>query len=239
MAQITEIITNPKNPSRASIRVEGKTVATLPRVLISQLGIEVGATWTQSYADEIVDVVAYDKAMRAAMNRLNRRMMSRKQLADKLKELEHAPNIIEKVCARLLEVQVLDDTAYGRALIRQTMARKPAGPKLLYVKLMQKGLDRQLITQLVEEACQGEDHHQTQCDAAVKLIKSKLKSMRKLEAHVRKRRLWGALARRGFESQTIQDAMQQMQRELNSSDDASHGDDEDSSHDGYQGGDDY
>ena len=104
----------------------------------------------------------YDKAMRDAMRRLARRAMSRGQVRDKLRTLGHGAAVIDRVLARLDELELIDDAAFGRMLIDETRRARPAGPRLLQQKLRQKGLDPELIGRLIDEA---EEHADADADA--------------------------------------------------------------------------
>ena len=203
MSQISAISSTQRDPSRATIRVDRKHVATLTFKQIDALGLHVGQAWNDALAAQVAEAVAYDKAFRDATRRLARRAMSTKMLDDKLRDLGHDTAVRQRVLDRLIALQLLDDHAYGQALIRQTMRQKPAGPMLLRQKLMQKGVDRSLIDALVHEATQDDDQ---QLQDAIALAQRKLAGMKRLEPAVRKRRLYGQLARRGFTPDTIHSA---------------------------------
>ena len=125
-------------------------------------------------------------------------------VSDKLRELGHDPEVREAVMQRLDELGLIDDTAYAQMLIRETQRAKPAGPMLLRQKLMQKKVDRSLIDRLVAEATADPDDQRA---AARQLVEKKLPSLARFDAATRKRRLYGQLARRGFTSDVISDAM--------------------------------
>ena len=208
MSEITSIKPTAKDPTRASIKVDGRFVGALPHARVVELGFAVGRQWSADDQQKLDAALAYDKAWRDAMRPLNRRALSGKQLRDKLTEKGHAPKTIDAVQARLEELGVMDDLSYGRSLIRQTMSRKAAGPRLLRQKLMQKGVERSLIDKLLAEACG--DQPDNQVDAAAELVEKKLRtvSMQRLEPAEQKRKLWGMLARRGFEVDTIRRALE-------------------------------
>lgn len=211
MAEITAIKSTAKDPTRTSIKVDGKFVGALPHARVAEMGLYVGQAWHAADQQRFADAIAYDKAWRDATRRLNRRALSCKQLRDKLAEKGHNSKPIDDVIARLEELGVLDDLSFGRSLVRQTMSRKPAGPHLLRQKMMQKGLDRSIISKIVAETCS--DQPDSQVEAAASLVEKKLRtvSMQKLEPVDRKRKLWGMLARRGFEVDTIRKALECIQ----------------------------
>lgn len=210
MELITAIKPTHRNPKRVTIRIGRKVVATLPQSKVEELGLAVGQAWDEALAQQVTQAGMYDKALRQAMNRLNRRAMSRRDLDKKLQGLEYEQAVREQVLDRLTEMKFLDDEAYARALIDATLRRKPAGPQLLRQKLYQKGIDRSLIEKLVGAATDAQDL----APGAVELARKKLRSMQRLDIDTRKRRLYGLLARRGFNPDTISSVMAELADEL-------------------------
>ena len=151
-----------------------------------------------------------DKAMRSAMRRLSQRSMSGWMLRDKLKTQGHEHVVIDAVLERLAELDLLNDEQFGRALVRDTMARKPAGPALLKQKLFQKGIRGALADKLIAEATADQDAQQ---DAAIAFARKRAGSMASLDKATRERRLYGQLARRGFDPDTIRTAIEAVKRD--------------------------
>ncbi|MCG8511130.1 MAG: RecX family transcriptional regulator [Rhodospirillales bacterium] len=202
---ITAIVPSKRSPDLASIRVAGKTVATMSTQRIAELGVAVGQPWTIELAEQVEQAGAYDKAMRTAMNTLNRRPLSRRELDRKLREKEHDEAVRQHVLDRLEELGLLDDEAFGRALLREMQRGKPAGPRLMQQKLFTKGLDRKLIDKLVTETSTNTG---SQTEQATALARKRATAMASLDARTRYRRLYGLLARRGFEPDVIRSALE-------------------------------
>lgn len=210
--QIVGIRPTQRDANRATIRVgvEGagkkpRVVATLTTRIISDMGLHVGQAWTGELARRVEGGVGLDKAMRAAMTRLGRRAMSGWMLRDKLRQLGHEPAVIDQALERLAGLGLLDDERFGRALIREVMARKPAGPALLKQKLFQKGIRGALADRLIAEATPDADEQQA---AATAFAAKRAAGMMSLDRAVRERRLYGQLARRGFDPDTIRVAIE-------------------------------
>lgn len=216
MSRITALSPTKRDPSRISIKVDGKYVGTVPDDQLDELGIRVGGDWHEELASRVVGAVAFGKALNTAMNILSRRMVSAHMLRRKLRDKDHEDHVIDRVIERLEGVGLIDDEAFAQALISEQMKRKPAGPALLKSKLYEKGIDRSLIERLVEETCEQTDL----VSDAIRLAESKLRTMKRLDPVTRKRRLWGALARRGFNSDTIREAMDQAMSNSEAEDDA-------------------
>ncbi len=210
MQEITSIRPTQRNPKRVMVRVGREVVATLAHSKVVDMGLHVGQVWDDKLAEEVGHAAVFDKALKQALNRLNRRAMSRYDLDFKLKKLGYEQPVRESVLDRLTELRFLDDEAYGRALIDATMRRKPAGPQLLRQKLFQKGIDRSLIERLVSEATDAQDL----APGAVELARKKLRTMQRFDLQTRKRRLYGLLARRGFNPDTISSVMAELSDEI-------------------------
>lgn len=207
--KIVSLTPTARDPSRTSIRIgtgrgKGKVAATLSTRLLAQLDLTVGQVWDPALAQRVEESAQFDKAFRAASNRLARRAMSRKMLDDKLRQLEHPQAVRDAVLARLEELGLIDDQAYGQALVRNELARKPAGPRLLSQKLFQKGIRGALADQLIAEATADPDE---QYESALAFARKKAANMQRLDTATRQRRLYGQLARRGFDSDTIRAVM--------------------------------
>jgi regulatory protein len=208
--RITSITPTARDPQRATVRVGRKVVATLSMKQIDELGLSVDQPWDEALAQRVERAAQHDKAMRKAMNRLGRRAMSQRDLDRKLRDLAFDEPTRQSVLDRLVELKYLDDEAFGRALIRETQRAKPAGPRLLRQKLFQKGLDRTLIDRLLAET-------RDQADAeagALALARKRLAQMDRLDPPTRGRRLYGLLARRGFEPETINSVMETLREEM-------------------------
>ncbi len=208
-----------RDPTRLMIRVaadphspqrKGRVVATLPSTRIEALGLQIGQPWTDQLAAQVEREVATDQAHRFALNSLNRRMASRSGMQQKLRKRGVDDATIEKELDRLEQAGLINDEAYGRALIRDMLNLKPAGPRLMQAKLMQKGLSRSLIDRLVAEMTPPADD---QADAARDLVIKRLRSMDRFDTATKKRRLWGMLARRGFDYETIERALDVLREE--------------------------
>ena len=198
-----------KGDSATPGRKKPRVVATLTVRRIADLDLRVGQVWSDELAEQVEANVGVDKAMRSAMSRLSQRSMTGWMLRDKLRKQGHEHAVIDEVLERLAELDLLDDEQFGRALIRDTMARKPAGPALLKQKLYQKGIRGAMADRLVAEATDDRDE---QADAAIAFALKKAASMANLDKTTRDRRLYGQLARRGFGPDTIRAAMDAVKR---------------------------
>ena len=197
-----------RDPTRWSIKVGRKFVGALPQAQVEALGLKVGMSWTLELEGMIDRAALADKVYRSATFRLSRRMYSTADLAKKLKMSKYRPTqeVVDQVIEKCAKIGLLDDEAYGRALIRDIQLRKAAGPRLFQTKLFQKGIDRQLIAKLIAETEDDRDDFET----ALVFAKKKFKTFKRIDKQKARQRLYGQLVRRGFEANTISSVMEKL-----------------------------
>jgi len=207
---ISAIEPTKRDARRWMVRV-GRTVkATLQEKRVRELGLEVGQPWSEALAAKVAEAARYDTAMRQAMDRLSRRAMSRSRLLSKLQEKGHDAAVLERVASRLQALGLLDDEAFARSFVRQQLGRQPAGPALLRAKLRRQGVDDSVAERVVQQATQDPD---SQRQAALSLARKRYASLRRFDSATRRRRLFGQLARRGFDSDLIREIMETLDHE--------------------------
>lgn len=210
MSSITAITPLKKDPDCWAVKVDGKTAAIVTSGDRIELGLKVGDAWDEELAERAGRAQAIQSARQDALKRLGRRAFSRRQLTDKLRAKDHGDDAIEAALDRLEKVGLIDDPAFGRALIREASRAKPAGARLLRAKLFKAGLGESLIGELLAEQREDPAAVETARAKAIEMARKRYSSMGRYDAPTRKRRLYGMLARRGFDNDVIQDILRQV-----------------------------
>lgn len=206
-ASITSIRSCPDDPARVSIRVNRRRMG---RVLLgtrAKHGLEVGTPWTEQLAEALREELDRGNAYRAAVRILTKRAKSSGELRRKLREYAYETEAIEWAVSRLLELGVLNDEEYARMVVRSQLSRKPAGRRLLAGKLREKGIEPSIIDRVLEEQLADRDT----LEDARKLARQAVHSISdRHESEVRKRRITGRLARRGFDFDVIREVVDEL-----------------------------
>lgn len=147
-------------------------------------------------------------ARNIALRQLSMAPKSRKQLEDSLAKRGVSPEITKTCLDRLTEVGLIDDLAYAGMLVRSRCLTKKAARSVLKMELRQKGICDEYIEVALAEVT-DEDEYQM----ATELVVKKLRSMKNLETQVIERRLFGLLARKGYNSSV---AIKVIREQLNS-----------------------
>ena len=145
-------------------------------------------------------------ARRIALNLLETRARSESELRKAMARKDVAEDIADELVSRLAAVGLVDDQAFAVALVntRTKVARR--GGARIRQELREKGVSEDVAAEALAQVDPADE-----MEAAVTFAEKKVRSMPGLDDAVAKRRLYGALARRGFAPdvvrQVVEDAM--------------------------------
>jgi regulatory protein len=195
-AAVTSLRPTARDPTKVSITVNRKHIATIDQRQVDRLGLAVGVPWTESLARQVEQACLADRLRAYAVRTLARRPLSRAELVRRLTARSLEPAGAAALADELARVGLVDDRAVAESLVRGQLARKPAGRALLLAKLAQKRVDRAAARAAVDEALAGVDQGRQAAD----LARQRLRTMpASLDPQAVRRRLYGYLARRGFD----------------------------------------
>ncbi len=178
-------------------RVGRRALPAIPANAAGSIGLVEGAAWTEHLRVEVAAAVTRVRARAYAIRVAGSRGMSRRQL-----ELRLARRGVDAAGARAIADEleaagVLDDRAFADAAARSHLSRRAVGKSVLVAKLRSKGVAGPLATAAADRAIA--DAGVDPLDAALALARRRAASLGRLEPQAAQRRLYGLLARRGFE----------------------------------------
>jgi regulatory protein len=138
----------------------------------------------------------------AAARFLEARPRSVMEVRRRLTGAGYRPALVEGAIERLLELGMLDDRAFAEAWIASRDRARPRGERVLRQELLQKGIDRRLIDELLEERRTGDEGEATEPDvgAARRLLERNERSLARVaDPRQRRARAYALLARNGFD----------------------------------------
>ena len=143
-----------------------------------------------------------DVVLAAAARFLEARSRSVTEVRRRLTGAGYRPALVQGAIDRLLELGMLDDRAFAGAWIASRDRARPRGERVLRQELLQKGVDRAVIDELLEERRTGEEGEVTEpdLDAARKLLERNARSLARVaDPRQRRARAYALLARNGFD----------------------------------------
>jgi regulatory protein len=132
------------------------------------------------------------KCFDSAVRLLTRRPHGLKEISIKLRKKFEA-STVQSIVDRLVALKILDDENFAR-MQAGILVRKKIGKGRAKLELMKRGVDREIIERVIGEVYAANDPAKLAREFAMK----KLVGLRRLEPMVARRRLFGALMRRGF-----------------------------------------
>jgi len=142
-----------------------------------------------------------------ALNWLTLRPRSKKEIRDylmkKTKSLKTGGSLREEVMEKLGELKLIDDEKFALWWLEQRQQFRPKGRWVLSGELRQKGVDRQLIDQILDETLNEGD----ELELAAKVLAKRGGRFSKLALREKKQKFYNLLARRGFGSEVVRQAI--------------------------------
>jgi regulatory protein len=155
----------------------------------------------------------------AAARFLELRSRSVDEMRRHLAAASYPADLIERAIVRLLELGMLDDRAFGRAWVESRDRARPRGEQALSRELGLKGLDRDLIAEvLAERAGEGQPDDDgfgsslvvepgADRRAAEKLLARRSAALARIaDLRARRQRAYALLARNGFSPEMCREA---------------------------------
>lgn len=152
--------------------------------------------------------------MDAAAAFLAVRPRSVSETSRRLMHLGYPEWLVEQVVTQLVELDYLDDEKFARAWVASRDRARPRGEMALRRELAQKGVDRQLVDQVLSEREASEEGAHSELTAALRLLERKRRALETESDPVKRRqRGYALLARNGFDPEVCREATAAFMRE--------------------------
>jgi regulatory protein len=199
MSLITSISPQKKHRNRYSLFVDQQFFAGVDAAVVEILGLKKGLEVDTKKLTTILEQEEYQRAKNYLFRLLSRRLYSCAEVRKKLTERGYEPELIEKVIAEFINRDWLDDTQFATQWTESRIRFKPRGIALIRRELFQKGIEKEVINEVIAKYTDSE----AELDRAVTALKKKKNYTTEKDPIKRKRKIYAYLARRGFNSETI------------------------------------
>jgi regulatory protein len=134
----------------------------------------------------------------AALRFLEARQRSAAEVRRRLTTLGYRQELVTGAMERLTELGLLDDESFARAWVESRDRARPRGARALRAELAQKGIDRQLVDEVI--AGRGVE---SDLGGARRLLERHAGTLERIaDPRARRQRAYALLARNGFDSET-------------------------------------
>lgn len=189
------------DPNLVEVRVAGRTEATLPRQRAEDLGIAEGTPWTPALAARVDRVAAEALARESALAFLAKRPWSAAALRERLVKAGHAEQAASAAVSAMVADGWLDDRAFASSRVGHHRRKGAMPAEALAALLEADGVGERDAQEAAERGA-----------ATAKELRDEVRAAKR--AKQSPARVAGRLARRGFDPDTIRDALERAGYEL-------------------------
>lgn len=194
----------PVKKSLSLVYIDGEYAMKLDTATLAENGITVGCVIEDDELKELIEKSNYKRAKEKALWLISGRDYSKKQLMDKIKK-DSSEETAEEVCERMEELGLVNDENYARRLAHDLIYLKKLSVRGAKYKLMDKGIDRELCEEILEE------FDVDPVEQLVELIERKYAD--KLDDEKGRRRTVAALQRLGYSWSDIKSALAEFEED--------------------------
>ncbi len=133
-----------------ALYIDGEYAVSVDSLTFAGSVFRVGSEITDEQLYELIRLSDVNRAKEKALYLIEYRPRSRKEVEDKLVPL-FGEDASQSALSRLEELGLIDDEAFARRYARQLFENKHFPAKRVSFELMKKGIDRDIIDEIIEE----------------------------------------------------------------------------------------
>lgn len=195
--KITNIKQQVKVSERFSVFIDKRYAFSLSSSDLLNTGLKIGQEIDERSLDELRDKATLSKALTRSYHLLSYRARSEWEITSYLKRNKYTQEIIDAVSDRLKKEGYIDDLSFAAEWIKNRSSIKNSSIRKLNQELLQKHIERDVISQAIEQA---------DVDEFTKL-KSLIEKMQRQKRYDDKLKLMQYLSRQGYNYNDIKRAL--------------------------------
>jgi len=213
--RITGLEPQRRRTDRLNLFIDGEFHCAVAVEVALRYGLRSGETIEPATLEEVLRENLAWEVRDSALRLLAVRARSESELRARLLRKGYPRDAVEACIATLVERGLVDDRAFASAYVRDRVRLRPRGSRRLVQELRARGVAQAVAADAVAEALSEEEV--VEADLALRLAKSWMRrtAPRRVSGDVAqhhdpavlRRRLYGYLARRGFDADVIRSAV--------------------------------
>jgi regulatory protein len=155
---------------------------------------------------EHAEITDPSKVFEAALRFLEARQRSAAEVRRRLLLHGYQADLVDGTITRLNELGIIDDSAFAQAWVESRDRARPRGERLLRSELRRKGIERQVVDDVLEVR----ERAQPDADAAAaaRILERHANALARVtDPRARRQRAYALLARNGFDPETAVEAI--------------------------------
>jgi len=202
---ITSAIKQKNNPEMLRISIDGEYAFSIPEDEYFRLNLYEEKELTQLEIDTIREESVIKLAKRSGIRLLAARDRSEQEVRDRLLQKGFDADVTESAILQLKSMGYVNDSLFARKFVSDRLKLKPMSKKALAVELQKKGIEQELISEVLDE-CELDE-----LSMAHRLAKKKYGKYDLNDPKIQ-RKVYSFLAYRGYSQSIAQEVMQIMRQ---------------------------
>lgn len=186
--KITALKLQKRNKNRVNVYLDGEFAFGISRIVAAWL--HTGQELDEKKIAELKSQDDVEIALQRAMNFLSYRARSEQEIRQNLNKHGHTESVIDEIIERLIRGGLVDDKDFAVNWVENRSEFRPRGSQMLRLELRQKGVQDQVIADVLDEL--DESH------LAIKAARKQARRYESLDWQEFRKKMNGFLARRGF-----------------------------------------
>lgn len=191
----------PRRRGLVQLFLDGEAAVKLDAQVFLQSGLKPGDQVSDQELFELIQASDARRAQEKALYLLEYRNYSKRELTEKIARTAASREAAQAAAGRMEELGLIDDRRFGEDYARELFSRKGYGARRAAQELRRKGLDQELVQELVEKYGSPE-----QSGENIRRVLEKKYPGWQADEKVR-RRAFAALQRLGYSYQEVREAM--------------------------------
>jgi regulatory protein len=205
MSKITRLVTGKNREKRVKVFLDGEYACTLLAGVVLKERLRVGQELSAGQLEELTGKDRYQRCLNQAVRYLGYRPRSEAEIRQRLQRHGYDSACAEKALAQLKAQGLVDDTSFARFWKDNRESFSPRSRRLTGQELRRKGLNGDIIEQVIGEIDDSESAYRAALGKARRLSPADYADFR--------RRLAAHLGRRGFGYDVIKDTVARVWQE--------------------------
>ena len=149
--KITALEPQVTNPERINVFVDGRFLLGVNASVVFQMGLEPEQELEPVQLEELQSEAGLQQAVDRAYNYLSYRPRSREEVRRYLRRKETPPETIEAALARLDRLDLINDHSFASFWVESREQFSPRGARALKNELRMKGVEREVVEELIDD----------------------------------------------------------------------------------------
>lgn len=204
--KITAIEKQKKIRDRYNIYLDNEFAFGLYEDTILKFGLRSNDELPEEKLNEIRDYDELCFGKYIAYSFLSFKPRSEREVYRKLKANKISENSIKKIISQFTELKYIDDRAYAKLYIESRLNSKPAGRRLIKLKLAGKGIETETADNVMNEIYNEAEEF----SSAIKLTEKYAKKLKSMNDFERRKKCFSYLISRGFDFDTANNVLNEL-----------------------------